>query len=348
MARVFVYGTLMRGQSRAHVLRDQKFLGVARTEPHYQLYDAGTYPAMVRAEAGVVVEGEVWEISPECLRILDGIEAVPDLYQRELVRLQPPAPDDVQAYLYRRATTGMTVCGGRWSPGVDRQREAASTSDTPLFVAQQGDADFSRRRAEIDIVCVGDSITGWNNFGPPPNWPYPTYPRFLQLLCSPQGRRIADGGIAGEVSAAGPRHVARYLEWFTAASWFVIGFGTNDLGLSTDAAETSNEIVRHMQAMAKLVTSHHKQVLFLNVPHVNSSCYPRALVDQMRRDRHDHNQQLANFCRASKFPLADICQPLADEHFGDAVHPNEAGAKIIAETVFQALDPLRRTEAGRP
>jgi lysophospholipase L1-like esterase len=35
--------------------------------------------------------------------------------------------------------------------------------------------------------------------------------------------------------------------------------------------------------------------------------------------------------------LADICSLLHDEHFGDALHPNGNGAKIIAEAVFQVL-----------
>ena len=36
-------------------------------------------------------------------------------------------------------------------------------------------------------------------------------------------------------------------------------------------------------------------------------------------------------------PLADICTLLRDEHFGDELHPNGRGAKIIAEAVFQSL-----------
>jgi lysophospholipase L1-like esterase len=41
-------------------------------------------------------------------------------------------------------------------------------------------------------------------------------------------------------------------------------------------------------------------------------------------------------------PLADICCLLrvghfGDGHFGDELHPNDRGAKIIAEAVFQVL-----------
>jgi gamma-glutamylcyclotransferase (GGCT)/AIG2-like uncharacterized protein YtfP/lysophospholipase L1-like esterase len=340
MAKLFVYGTLMQGQCRAHVLREQKRLCSARTEARYLLYDTGTFPAMVTAESGVPVEGEVWEVTADCLRILDGIEGAPDLYTRETVHLQPPAPQGVQAYLYRRPTTGMALCGHRWVPAGSGSKEPASVPDVPLFVAEQGDPAFSRLRSRIHIVCVGDSITGWNNFGSPQNWPYPTYPRFLQLLCSPRGLRVADGGIAGEVSPAGPRHVTRYLSCFANASWFIVGFGTNDLGMTNDVPKTSRQIVDHMQSMASLVAKQQHQVLFLNVPHVHSHFFPSATATQLRRDREFHNRQLRDLCDSEGIPLVDICSRLKDEHFGDAVHPNEAGARIIAEAVFETLSPL--------
>jgi gamma-glutamylaminecyclotransferase len=346
MAKIFVYGTLMRGQCRAHVLRDQRSLGLARTEPQYLLYETGSYPAMVRSKQGVEVEGEVWEVSIDCLDILDGIEGVPDLYSREPVRLKDPPLQDVQAYLYRQPTTGMALCGKRWAPTLGPLENAAP--DLPLFVAQQGNYEFTRQRTQVDIVCVGDSITGWNNFGPPENWPFPTYPRFLQLLCSPQGNRVVDGGIAGEVSPAGPRHVSRYLEWFVNATWYVIGFGTNDLGMSDDVRNTSERIVEHMRAMASRVASRGKNPIFLNVPHPNSRYFPTTVANRLRGDRVYHNQQLAKFCDSAHIPLVDICTPLNDDHFGDALHPNETGARIIAETVFRTLRQRLATRQGPP
>ena len=72
-------------------------------------------------------------------------------------------------------------------------------------------------------MCAGDSITGWNNFGPANLWPYPTYPQFLQQLSEPSGLRIADGGIAGEVSDNGLSHVKSYLDLFPNALYFIIG-----------------------------------------------------------------------------------------------------------------------------
>jgi lysophospholipase L1-like esterase len=54
-----------------------------------------------------------------------------------------------------------------------------------------------------------------------------------------------------------------------------------------------------------------------------------------RRDY--HNPRLKAFCDELGILLADICGLLRDEHLGDELHPNDRGAKIIAEAVFQVL-----------
>ena len=72
-----------------------------------------------------------------------------------------------------------------------------------LYVADRGMPSFETARLSADVVCAGDSITGWNNFGVVGDWPYRTYPEFLQGLCEPLGLTIANGGIAGEISENG-------------------------------------------------------------------------------------------------------------------------------------------------
>jgi lysophospholipase L1-like esterase len=46
---------------------------------------------------------------------------------------------------------------------------------------------------------------------------------------------------------------------------------------------------------------------------------------------------LKMYCDQHGIPLADICSHLRGEHLGDELHPNEAGARIIAEEVFKVL-----------
>ncbi len=114
--RLFVYGTLKRGYCRSHVLDGQRFLGEAVTLPHYRLYNCGEYPALVPEKSGLPIEGELWEIDAPCLQTLDAIEGIDSgLYERRLVKLQPPYQhDEVLSYFYLPGITGFRDCGLRW------------------------------------------------------------------------------------------------------------------------------------------------------------------------------------------------------------------------------------------
>lgn len=209
-----------------------------------------------------------------------------------------------------------------------------------VYLADAESADFERARRMVDIVCAGDSITGWNNFGPASWWPFPTYPRFFQELCRPLNLVIADGGIAGEVSDNGPAHVRRYLELFPTSAFFVIGFGTNDLAMGTDLTAISRRILENMQRMTGTVRDNGKRLILLNVPDANGSKFTPAVAAQLQEKRDYHNGQLAEFCTSEEIPLADIRAVLSDRHLGDELHPNEDGAKLIAKTVFEVFREL--------
>jgi lysophospholipase L1-like esterase len=206
-----------------------------------------------------------------------------------------------------------------------------------LYVVERDTADFETAKATVDIVCAGDSLTGWNNFGPVESWPYPTYPSFLQELCAPLDWRVANGGIAGEVSDNGPQQVRDYLDLFPNARIFVIGIGTNDLGTWPETETASRRILVNLARMVETVAKRGKRPILFNVPHVNEQMFPPRIVREVHGKREYHNPRLKAFCDEHGIPLADICSLLHDEHFGDELHPNGSGAKIIAETVFQML-----------
>ena len=116
MARIFVYGTLKRGYSRSAALQGEKFLGTARTDTRYRMYNCGDYPGLVESPEGLSIEGELWEVSAECLKRLDEIEGVGNqLYKRAKVHLKTPHErEKAETYLYLRSTQGMPDCGARW------------------------------------------------------------------------------------------------------------------------------------------------------------------------------------------------------------------------------------------
>lgn len=110
--RVFVYGTLMRGEQHHAQIQDQRFVGEARTLPRYELIDLGSFPALVEGGA-TAVAGELYEVSFQVLAELDRLEGHPALYRRWLVALD----DGMEAEAYfmpREHASGLAIVSGDW------------------------------------------------------------------------------------------------------------------------------------------------------------------------------------------------------------------------------------------
>jgi gamma-glutamylcyclotransferase (GGCT)/AIG2-like uncharacterized protein YtfP len=117
MPLIFVYGTLKRGDVRSENLRSQRFIAAARTRPEYRMVDCGDYPGLVEVETdGREIEGELYDVTPECLLELDDVEGVDEgLYARRMIRLQPPFDATLaEAYFYLPSIAGMPDCGTQW------------------------------------------------------------------------------------------------------------------------------------------------------------------------------------------------------------------------------------------
>uniref|UniRef100_A0A8U7NJZ6 Gamma-glutamylaminecyclotransferase n=1 Tax=Corvus moneduloides TaxID=1196302 RepID=A0A8U7NJZ6_CORMO len=115
MARVFVYGTLKKGQPNyKHMINTAKglakFQGRGRTVEKYPLVIAGKYniPYMLNIPGtGHHVAGEIYSVDEQMLQFLDEFEGCPDMYQRTLMRIQVPraAADGVlECFVYSTAT----------------------------------------------------------------------------------------------------------------------------------------------------------------------------------------------------------------------------------------------------
>ena len=85
------------------------------------------------------------------------------------------------------------------------------------------------------------------------DWPYRTYPEFLHRLFEPLGVTVANGGIAGEVSPNGIEQVQDYLDLFPIAKYFVVGYGTNDLGMWPEVELTSPQIINNLDQMVRAI-----------------------------------------------------------------------------------------------
>jgi gamma-glutamylaminecyclotransferase len=81
---LFTYGTLMRGFCNHRLLAGSKFLGHAKTEDSFILYDLG-FPGMADEESQTQVAGELFRIDDDTLARCDRLEGVPHLYRREQI-----------------------------------------------------------------------------------------------------------------------------------------------------------------------------------------------------------------------------------------------------------------------
>lgn len=82
--RVFVYGTLRRGECNHHALRGAVWLGQQRTAARYRLIKLRWYPAAL-AGGHTALQGEVYAVSWAQLAQLDRLEDCPCEYQRQRI-----------------------------------------------------------------------------------------------------------------------------------------------------------------------------------------------------------------------------------------------------------------------
>uniref|UniRef100_A0A3Q3N5Z0 Gamma-glutamylaminecyclotransferase n=1 Tax=Mastacembelus armatus TaxID=205130 RepID=A0A3Q3N5Z0_9TELE len=96
MTRVFVYGTLKKGQPNYfrmfnHNNGKAKFLASALTSEKYPLVIAGKYniPFLLNIPGeGKRVHGEIYKVDDKMLKFLDDFEGVPKTYQRTMIQLE--------------------------------------------------------------------------------------------------------------------------------------------------------------------------------------------------------------------------------------------------------------------
>lgn len=132
MKLVFVYGTLRRGFLRHSAIADQRYLGVAFTEPKYSIFHISGFPALVEdSVSGKEIWGELYEVTLDCLSKLDEIEGVSsNLFRRQPIALARynllniPMTKEIfldltkntaEAYYYQKDVSGARDCGHCWT-----------------------------------------------------------------------------------------------------------------------------------------------------------------------------------------------------------------------------------------
>ena len=103
--KVFVYGTLMKGETNHDFLQNATFLDKTVIEG-YDMYNVGWYPAIIDGE-GLAI-GEVYSVPVEDMASIDSLEGEGSLYEKRCVRITVNGvPDFAFVYVYLGDCSGL-------------------------------------------------------------------------------------------------------------------------------------------------------------------------------------------------------------------------------------------------
>jgi gamma-glutamylcyclotransferase (GGCT)/AIG2-like uncharacterized protein YtfP len=120
---LFVYGTLLRGESAHARLDGANALGDATTAASFHLVDLGPYPALVEGGTTAVL-GELYEVNAKMLGALDVYEEVPRLFKRVPIALSDGAVAETYTLDAEQTRGRRRIRSGDW-----RARFGAAKSD---------------------------------------------------------------------------------------------------------------------------------------------------------------------------------------------------------------------------
>ncbi|MFO0759820.1 MAG: gamma-glutamylcyclotransferase [Byssovorax sp.] len=111
--RLFVYGTLLAGESNHALLSEARFAGSARTLPLYRLLDLGGHPALVEGGSAAVV-GEIYDVPAASLPALDALEGHPGWYRRTRITLADGSTAETYLLPRDQAEAFPEIASGSW------------------------------------------------------------------------------------------------------------------------------------------------------------------------------------------------------------------------------------------
>lgn len=167
--------------------------------------------------------------------------------------------------------------------------------------------------ADATILAFGDSITAGTGAGDTES-----YPAVLARLI---GRKVVNGGVPGEVSAAGLQRLPELLER-ERPSLLILCHGGNDLL----ARQGHQLIADNLRGMLRAARERGVPVLLVAVPAPDLSLKPPSLYEQLSREFQIplEGKALAHIMGRSSLK-------------SDHVHPNAAGYRLLAEALAGQL-----------
>lgn len=203
-----------------------------------------------------------------------------------------------------------------------------SASRDKSVKADTSPAPRSFQSARPTVVFFGTSLTAGLGLDPEQS-----YPALVEKLAAADGTpvKVVNAGLSGETTAGAVRRIEWVLK--NPADIVVIETGANDAlrGLDPDSAQSNIErvveSVKHVQPAARVI------LVQMEAPPNFGSPYTRRFhaiyADVAKREK----VELMPF-------LLDRVAGIASLNQSDGVHPNQAGAKLVAANVWKSLAPL--------
>ncbi len=217
------------------------------------------------------------------------------------------------------------ACGGSSAPAEPPMAAAPAVAPAPAPPAAATTAPVPAARR---IVILGDSLTA--GLGLPAEQ---AYPALLQARLDTRnaGWQVVNAGVSGDTSAGGLRR----LDWSLdgGAAIVVIALGGNDAlrGLpASDLERNLDEAVQRAQAAGARVI-----LAGMEAPPNTGPEYTRAFRAVYPGIATKRGTALVPF-------LLDGVAGIESLNQADGIHPNEAGARLVAETVWRVLEPVVR------
>ena len=216
-------------------------------------------------------------------------------------------------------------------PRADAPKNSAADTSPAAVPAVTGDTALPR------VVMAGTSLTAGLGLDPAQ-----AYPALLQRKADSAGFavRIENAGLSGETSAG----LVRRIDWLLQqpAAMVVVETGAND-GLRGIGVETLGANLRRVvERVHQLQPGASVFLVQMEAPPNFGPAYTRRF--------HDVYGEVAGETGATLIPfLLDGVAGVGSLNQGDGMHPNVAGAKLVAATMWRALAPaLDSLDRARP
>ncbi len=198
-----------------------------------------------------------------------------------------------------------------------------------FFLALQSSAAFGREPSRVrTILILGDSLTDGYGLARKE-----AYPALLAQKIDALGLdvKVINAGVSGDTSAGGLRRVAQYLD--RPIDLFVLELGINDAFRGVPTAQ----IRANLQTIVDAVRAKNPQAALviagMQLPLSGADGYVREFGELFRSLAAKNNATLIPYL------LVGVGGDPA-LNLRDRIHPNAAGQRVLAETVWQALAPL--------